>query len=505
MQTFMKKLLALTAAVCLFFGLMPASVHAEGSDAGWGNYLALGDSISSGYGLGEGESSFPTLMGSAGLTVNNKAEAGETSQSLLAKLPGLSQDIAAADVITITIGGNDLMGALYRYLGNKLGVPADAVEAALKTNDTATITAALSVISGFPDSEEAADALSAFTEHAAAIISTIRGMNSHACIIVPNQYNPYERLGTQAAQLLAQLEAMLPFVPDTVKNMVQGIQTVSGTFDLGVQKLNQIYSSLNQVPGCYVADVYSAFKQADTNPCNASVSLDMATFSPKLNLDFHPNAEGHKLIAAAVTGKLTEAKGTMDALLEAGAAAVTQALASLFADGSVVTDQTSAQTWAETQVAAGLAALNNGVSADVQVTDFKAAQAGTEDKPEGTDGSMTVSIVLNYYGYTLAEPVTGTVQVKAAAYTAPEETPDPEDPVTTPEDDTDKDTGKTPDSSTSDEDEKTPSVKPVTTDKTTANKTPQTGDNAPVWFYALLVLAAGACIPAALKRKSGRR
>ena len=47
-----------------------------------------------------------------------------------------------------------------------------------------------------------------------------------------------------------------------------------------------------------VADAYTSFEKAEKNPCNAS-------FAP-MNLDFHPNAYGHELIAAAITDQLAE-------------------------------------------------------------------------------------------------------------------------------------------------------------------------------------------------------
>ena len=47
--------------------------------------------------------------------------------------------------------------------------------------------------------------------------------------------------------------------------------------------------------GYSVADVYTVFEQAQENPCNAAVSA-----FAKVNLDFHPNAYGHSLIAQVV-------------------------------------------------------------------------------------------------------------------------------------------------------------------------------------------------------------
>ena len=50
-----------------------------------------------------------------------------------------------------------------------------------------------------------------------------------------------------------------------------------------------------------MAKVYDAFETAQENPCNASVSMPV-----KLDMDFHPNADGHGLIAQQVTELLAQ-------------------------------------------------------------------------------------------------------------------------------------------------------------------------------------------------------
>jgi len=108
-----KKLLgvAVSAALFLCLVLMAGAQSEKGT-----SYVALGDSISSGYGLEEGTLSFAQQVAQDnGLELTNLAQDGETATSLLDKLQTdqVSAAVAQADIITITVGGNDLMNALY--------------------------------------------------------------------------------------------------------------------------------------------------------------------------------------------------------------------------------------------------------------------------------------------------------------------------------------------------------------------------------------------------------
>ena len=57
--------------------------------------------------------------------------------------------------------------------------------------------------------------------------------------------------------------------------------------------------------GYEIADVYTAFKDAADNPCNAYFAS-----TSDMNLDFHPNAYGHELIAEVINGLLAEIGGS---------------------------------------------------------------------------------------------------------------------------------------------------------------------------------------------------
>ena len=67
-----KRIVSLLLCLCLAVGLLPA-----GALAAPVSYVALGDSITTGYGLGEGEKAFPQLLAEAnGLDLTDLAEAG---------------------------------------------------------------------------------------------------------------------------------------------------------------------------------------------------------------------------------------------------------------------------------------------------------------------------------------------------------------------------------------------------------------------------------------------
>ena len=287
-----KRILSTLLALCLALSLLPASALAAGGEQK--SYVALGDSITTGYGLVENEAGFARQVAdSNGYTLTNLAQDGATSSMLLTSLSDseVSSAIASADLITVTIGGNDLMNALYAYLAdayntqNRTDITAEDVKASLagtpsEIPQVAMLSFAASKIPVFPNSPAANTALSTFATKFSSIISAIKGNNSSAEIIVINQYNPYSRLSTGN---LLDLSAL----------------------DSAVQALNTAISS-GATAGYTVADVYTAFEEATENPCNASVSL------PSINLDFHPNAAGHSLIASTISALLTDEGGSED-------------------------------------------------------------------------------------------------------------------------------------------------------------------------------------------------
>lgn len=281
-----RRLLSVLLSLCLMLGLLPTAAFAQGEV-----YVALGDSISTGYGLTDSDACFTRqIAASKSYALKSHAVDGATSSTLLAKLsdPAVAADVASADVITITIGGNDLMGALYLYLANQYNKTngtalsaADIQNALMGKHETIEQTIILifasSVLSDFPQSAEASSALRQLGTNLTASIAAIKNANPDVTLIVANQYNPYSYAAKNVNPLFA-----------------DAVNTIVEAFETGITALNATIATMSLQLGYDVADVSSAFKFAEENPCNASFA------SLPINPDFHPNAYGHSLIANAI-------------------------------------------------------------------------------------------------------------------------------------------------------------------------------------------------------------
>ncbi len=290
----MKKLVCLVLTLCLT--LMCASfAHADGI------YLAIGDSITTGYGLNAeaGETGFAEILAkNNGYTLINKAVDGSTTADILALLsdPTLAPTVASAKLITLTCGGNDLMGLLYAQIASvyNAAVPvatmqvapqdvADILSNAQDPRQMALLGCAQTVmqgnaaagIPGFAGSPEVQAALQGYLTALNAIVGGLRMVNPTASIVITTQYNPYI--------------------------------TFSGAFDSlktgmddGAKALSAAITLNAATAGYAVADVYTAFAASGEALCNSSMT--------PLNLDFHPNAQGHALIAQTIQSVLDAAK-----------------------------------------------------------------------------------------------------------------------------------------------------------------------------------------------------
>lgn len=278
----LKRTAALIITVCFILAMIPAAGAEETNKS----YVVLGDSISTGYGLGDEESSFAeTLAQMNSFDINVLAEDGQDSAALLETIsaPASAMAISKADVITITIGGNDLMNALCTYLANKYNetVPnanksPEEIKEELIGGNTTTIMFATNAVSGFIESKEALTALMNFSTNLTKIVFGIKTLNPDVLLVVANQYNPYSYLaksmeGTEYYEMFA---------------------SVNDTFNIGIASLNSLINSICTKAGCITADVYTAINEAEENPCNAYV-LGLN----KIYLDIHPNAYGHGIIA----------------------------------------------------------------------------------------------------------------------------------------------------------------------------------------------------------------
>lgn len=284
----MKRILGVFLSVALAAGMAPATAQASDAAA---SYVALGDSITTGYGL-NGEPSFADLLAAnIGCTLNDTmARDGATTADLLAQVQNTdnSSALMEADVITVTIGGNDLMAALYEFLAAEYNggeLTADQVRDILMDSSdpmyTQFLVFAAGTVPSFAGSDQAAAAFTAAAANFTSAVSAIKSLNPDVQLIVATQYNPYAYAAGEATGLFAQYAS-----------------AISEAFDAGVRQLNAAIQMGSTVGGYAVADVYTAFQNAEQNPCNASFDFTA------MNLDFHPNAYGHELIAGVMEAQV---------------------------------------------------------------------------------------------------------------------------------------------------------------------------------------------------------
>ena len=161
----MKKIISLTVALLMFFGMFNIFVFAEDDKK---FYVVLGDSIAYGSGLKNSqEACYGKIVADTnGYDYVNHAVPGHTSTDLISLLDDetVISDIIKADIISISAGGND-------FLKNN---PSDLIFDAALEDD----------YSGFGEISQM------FYENFSQIIDKINLLNPDAVIIMQTLYNP---------------------------------------------------------------------------------------------------------------------------------------------------------------------------------------------------------------------------------------------------------------------------------------------------------------------------
>ncbi|MEH7275014.1 GDSL-type esterase/lipase family protein [Neobacillus vireti] len=217
------------------------------------NLVALGDSITYGWNLDDtngntkkSSKSFPNLILEQGFfNVTNISGGGWTSSNILAQVndPANEAAIQNADVFTLNIGSNDLMGAVGLKTIIDNGTPVDP--AALQ-----------------PKVEIAAAQLG---QNLQSIFGKIRSLNTDAPIILYNIYNP--------------------FGPSTDNQFNAFLHSIGGQIVTGVN--TNIISPFSNVPGTFVANAKTVF---DNNQTTYIIPGDI-----------HPTSVGQAVLAGLAT------------------------------------------------------------------------------------------------------------------------------------------------------------------------------------------------------------
>lgn len=281
-----KRMLCLCLCFCMLLSVFSVSAQAEER-----TYLALGDSISTGYGLANvKEEGFADLLAAElNYKLINRAINGNTTGGLALQLvdKNVQKYIADAQLVTITIGGNDMMalfygavleafstlsgGAMTLSAGDVVSIMSNPSDARMKM----LMMCAQMVLLGNPaanmpafiETEAFKAGLDAYAAALKGIVATIHTFNPNVPVVVATQYNPFA--GFTAGAFAA----------------------LNTGFEAGVQMLNQTIRENAEAGGYHVAEVYGAFAGSPEYLYNAVME--------PLNLDIHPNAAGHKVIEKA--------------------------------------------------------------------------------------------------------------------------------------------------------------------------------------------------------------
>lgn len=281
-----RRLVSWFNAVFMMLTMLHLTAYADDAEP---DYLALGDSISTGYGLENPTTeSFPALLAAAtGYTLMNKAVDGNTAAGIYAQMKdgALDAELADAERITITCGGNDMMGLLYQQIADLYNAEKepdittdDVLKGLAGTGDVkqyVLMPYATEALDGFSETEAFDAGLIQYRSDLTDVMTYIRQVNPTATVIVNTQYNPYQ------------------WFTGFFKN-------VNTNMNAGAVKLNAVILEQADELDYIVADVYTAFQNSEENLCNG-VGLLSAT-----NLDFHPNAAGHMVIAETVRATVCE-------------------------------------------------------------------------------------------------------------------------------------------------------------------------------------------------------
>ena len=296
-----KRILSIMLTIIMVVGVMPMNVQAAAPV----RVLALGDSITTGYGLKNAEKeSFAALLANDH-TVVNKAVNGNTVMGIAAQIQTGAvsmQEIAEADVITITVGGNDMMALLYTKIAEMYNANYGANISAADVNrcfgaldqskqiqnyfmlDTAKKLLNKDSENYLMDAVAFADALAIYQERLTTIAGLLKQANSDVEVIVSTQYNPYAEFKGN------------PILHFFYEGIEDGVEQLNASIKKGSEE------------GLYkVVDIKEAFDSKYIN------GVDLYNANPnmkELNLDFHPNTEGHAVLAEAFNGLIEEIGST---------------------------------------------------------------------------------------------------------------------------------------------------------------------------------------------------
>lgn len=303
-----KRLCAFMMCLCMAVISMVSSfgsIHAKSAD-NQTKYVAFGDSIAAGYGMpGYSASqqtapagSYQALLGDFLKTQPcNYAVTGDNSDDCIQILNSgtADADLQEADVISLSIGSNDLLLPFIQIVMDYFGIESGSIDQSQFTD-------------GFTMPELDPSEIMNYYKQSAGLIAELT-----------NNAVLHEKAAAFSGQLqtiLSLLHEKAPNAEIYVTNIYNPFISVPMFGELGNTYIKEINQAFSKDAAEYtLVDVNSLIAN---DPSLTNVTIDMANLS-KTNIDPHPSAKGHKAIANLLIQALKTAHAPKAASLKSAA------------------------------------------------------------------------------------------------------------------------------------------------------------------------------------------
>ena len=286
MKDKLRKIISLIVILAILISyIMPGTTKAAPKQ--FTKYLALGDSIAYGYGLSNKDTeSYSAIVKSKynipDSNFQNMAVSGMTCAEFYQEIQkdNYTQAIKNVDLISVSIGSNEILELATSALSDITGIPANDpafLEKVQKAFINASVTEKarmLAAIYSFFTSEETKvkidEGVSSYETNWRNSVNYIKSINPDVTLIATEFYNPYYELSL-------------------------GSYDLGGFCDEPIRRLNTIlHNQSNNEQEYRIAKIYDSFNT--TNPRITNVNISLTAF----NLDPHPNKTGHSVIATKI-------------------------------------------------------------------------------------------------------------------------------------------------------------------------------------------------------------
>ena len=296
-NSFLNLLIILIIIINLLFPLLSIA-----SSSQFTKYIAMGDSIAYGYGLSNRDTQSYAQIVRSKLNIpasnfQNIAISGMTCKEYYEKITtdeSYKNSIKSADLITVSIGSNELLGIAISAVASVTGINSNdsnfenkAKEAFLNASALEQLRMLHDIYSFFTSNEIKQKinlSISTYSEYWDKSYKYIKSLNPNATIVATQFYNPYYEMSLLSYDL-------------------------GGFVDEPISEMNRILAEKSDSENNYkIAKIYNDFNTTNPRLTNVDISLS----EKKFVLDPHPNVTGHKKISTRILDALSTVSSKKD-------------------------------------------------------------------------------------------------------------------------------------------------------------------------------------------------